>query len=126
LLVKEPSGENRVVKAKSIMDLARALSRKLSIREDRIESDHEDKEQPNYCPICYTNEIVPSPNPLNQITWEFTCGHRFCVECTREDMRIKINQFDIEKLICLQDQCKKKVTTAELTNLFGQTEPETL
>lgn len=103
LLGREPSGENRVIKAKSIMELARALSRKFSSKEG-IESDHESQEEPkNYCPICYTNEIVLSPTPANQNTWEFTCGHRFCVECTREDMRIKINQFDIEKLICLQD-----------------------
>ena len=81
-----------MVKAKSIMELARALSRKFSSKEGNMESDNESLEEPkNFCPICYTNEIVPSPKPLDQTTWEFTCGHRFCVVCTREDMRIKIN-----------------------------------
>jgi hypothetical protein len=32
LIAREPSGENRLVKANTIMEIARALSRKLSLR----------------------------------------------------------------------------------------------
>lgn len=59
------------------------------------------------------------------MTWEFSCGHRFCLECTREDMKIKIKNNDVDKLMCLQNECGAKVNVLELSKLFEQ-EPETL
>ena len=36
------------------------------------------------CTICYTNTIQPGTQRITDTTtMEFTCGHRFCFECSR-------------------------------------------
>ena len=74
--------------------------------------------------ICYTNEIVPAPEPIgsNTITFEFSCEHRFCKDCARENLRIKITNNEIDKMICPQDKCGKKVNMSELKTLFADEE----
>lgn len=98
----------------------------LSVKDQAIHSD-DGSSEPNYCPICYSNEIVAAPAPIDDmLTWEFSCGHRFCLDCTRENLRLVINDFQPDKLICLQHECGKKVTMAELNELFQDVEPETI
>jgi len=49
----------------------------------------EDKDA-TYCPICYTNEITADGEPIDPKdlgTIEFDCGHRFCDECTTEQLK---------------------------------------
>ena len=119
--------KSRAERAQSIMDLTKKLSRKFTMREASASEGEADGPEPAYCPICYTNEIIEAPNPIGEekMTWEFSCGHRFCVECTREDLRIKIKKNDVDKLICLQNECGAKVTMQELNRLF-ENEPEAL
>ena len=40
------------------------------------------------CTICYTNEIQIGSRPItDEMTVEFDCKHRFCLECSREMLR---------------------------------------
>ena len=67
-----------------------------------------DKEEPTYCPICYTNEIVPPDKPVPQgdkNTVEFDCKHRFCSECTIEQFKGLIEKAEIKKLKCFDFEC---------------------
>lgn len=52
------------------MDLAKQISRMLSIKDQAIHSD-DSVAEPNYCPICYNNEIVAAPAPIGDdiLTW---------------------------------------------------------
>ena len=84
--------------------------------------------EPDYCPICYDSEIQLAPKEItDNMTFEFTsCEHRFCKECCRMDLKLKIEEAKIEKLVCPQSDCGKRVLTVELEQLFKKDDPEVL
>ena len=68
------------------------------------------EEDITYCPICYTNEIVPDAKPLtakDKLTVEFDCKHRFCSECTIQMLKLQIERADVDKIKCFDSECTK-------------------
>jgi len=94
----ERQGSDRVAKRNMFNQLARAISQKLDIGQRNSSNEAE----PTYCAICYTNEIIPSPDPIGEdtVTIEFSCFHRFCKDCARENLRIKIASHEVDKMVC--------------------------
>ena len=83
----------------------------------QISSEHSSKDEAEYCPICYSTEIVVHPTPVDALTWEFSCKHRFCRDCARENLKLKIMEHNIDQLVCPQG-CGTKVNIDELQVLF--------
>lgn len=51
-------------------------------------------------------------------TFIFSCGHKFCVYCVKENFARKIQENDLKKLKCLYNNCKSKPTAEQLDGLF--------
>ena len=81
------------------------------------------------CTICYTNQIVLGTEPLTEKekidTFEFSCKHRFCINCARQAIEPSIINNQLEKLECPDYTCKEKVIDDDLKTLFKD-EPELL
>ena len=74
----------------------------------------------NYCSICYTNEIWTGPGPINDddMTMEFGCKHRFCMECCRTQLEQQIQNNALSKIVCMEYKCGQKITEEELQKIF--------
>ena len=73
------------------------------------------------CEICYTNEIVAGgkPIPPGELgTIEFECGHRFCSECTVEQLKTHIERADIDKLVCFKFECKMALSEDKIREIL--------
>ena len=72
-----------------------------------------DKE-PEYCTICYTNELKSANSGIVEEgevqTFELECGHRFCSECVYELLKQVVERAEVEKVQCLDYECKKPIT----------------
>ena len=82
--------QDSMSKAKDLQNQIIKTTTKILEKQKSIRSANASLEEPNYCEICYTNEIVKSPEPLvagDTSTIEFNCGHRFCAECVIADIR---------------------------------------
>jgi len=54
------------------------------------------------CSICYYNEIQAGTAPVtDDLTVEFDCKHRFCLDCSKEMLRSHIKANSLDKLLCL-------------------------
>ena len=124
---KEPSGKDRALAVTVMQQLVKKLSRQLSSQQNEIiEEIRPDTEEQTTCTICYTNEIIPAPKPIHDlITWSFKCGHRFCIDCSRELLKLKIERAEVDNLVCFEFKCLEKVTEDEIKELFKGVEPET-
>ena len=62
-----------------MQNLVRRLTQKI---EEEIQGEPRlSGQEPTYCDICYTNEIVAPDDTINvgdKTTMEFSCKHRFC------------------------------------------------
>ena len=56
------------------------------------------------------------------MTWEFSCKHRFCRECARENLKMKIMEHNVDQMVCPQDKCGVKANMEELKELFRDEE----
>ena len=65
-----------------------------------------EEDEESYCTICYTNEIqIPGKPITDLLTVEFECSHRFCSECTIEQLKSNIEKAEIDKLKCFDYEC---------------------
>lgn len=72
------------------------------IEEDKAAEEDEE----SYCEICYTNVIQKPGTPITDLqTVEFECSHRFCSECTIEQLKGCIEKAEIDKLKCFDYEC---------------------
>ena len=81
----------------------------------------ESGEETEMCEICYTNEIVAADYEVEAEdleTIEFECEHRYCSECTIEQLKGQIEKADIDKITCLNYECRQLVSTAKLTKIL--------
>jgi len=63
------------------------------------------KDEEDYCPVCYTN-MIKLRGDADEGTFIFTqCGHRYCVECTQEQMKTLIERNQLDKLNCFSVDC---------------------
>lgn len=77
----------------------------------------------DWCPICYEQEIVTGDDPLDEVTFEFECHHRFCVPCSCAMLRDAIKDNNLEMIVCPEATCRQKVSDSDLSRLFAS-EPE--
>ena len=66
-------------------------------------------EEATYCSICYFNEIISTDKPIPEgelVTVQLECSHRFCSDCTVEQLKQHIETAAIERLVCLDFECK--------------------
>ena len=55
------------------------------------------------CPVCYTNELIS----LTSV--KLTCEHTFCRDCFQQAFRGKIEDGQVNDIICLDFECRKPV-----------------
>ena len=86
------------------------------------EADKEDEESlfKDMCPICWYNEITLTGDidSSDEMTFELSCGHRFCKDCCIQSLKGLILDNKLKKLCCLEASCKQKVSDADLNRLF--------
>ena len=75
-----------------------------------------DDDDDEYCVICYTNKVVPDHKslPNNSTTIEFSCKHRFCQDCTLEQLKTLIEKAAIDQLVCFDYQCQQKIPSDQI------------
>ena len=70
--------------------MLKQISRVTDIIQKQMTIAAEEHPDAEYCPICYTNEIVPEGKELSTTetdTIELECKHRFCSECSLEMLK---------------------------------------
>ena len=85
--------------------------------EDAKAADDDDDE---YCVICYTNKVVPDHKPLprQSTTIEFECKHRFCQDCTLEQLKTLIEKAAIDQLVCFNFECKAVISQQKIESIL--------
>ena len=79
------------------------------------------EEEENFCSICYTNVIEAEGKPIksgDNMTIEFECKHRFCIECVIETLKSKINNAELDKLNCFDFNCQKPISDTKLEEIL--------
>lgn len=95
--------KSSVVDAEQV-NFYRTMSLKLI---EKIRRDSEKKgeikpdDEEEYCPVCYENPIKEGAEG----THKFTCGHSFCCDCAREQLKLKVESNQLDQLICPQALC---------------------
>jgi len=65
------------------------------------------------------NEIQVAGHPItDDITIEFNCKHRFCIDCCKDCLGQHIKNNALDKIVCFSHQCGEKVTMAQLEKIF--------
>ena len=80
-----------------------------------------DNQAEEYCPVCY--EATIKEGDAN--TFKFGCNHTFCRECAKASLALKVQQNQLEMIVCPQALCGHKVTLEEIQNIFND-DPELL
>ena len=86
----------------------------------------EETQHLTYCPICYTNAI-DSILISERSTVRFEqCSHAFCCECTLEQLKMWINNGEIDKLKCFDHDCGTEISDDNLRQILIQLDAEYL
>ena len=75
-----------------------------------------------YCSICYIFPIVEEGKPIpegDKGTVEFECGHRFCEECTIEQLKQYIERAEISKIKCFEHECQKPISDERIKEILS-------
>ncbi|DAZ94335.1 TPA: hypothetical protein N0F65_012138 [Lagenidium giganteum] len=80
---------------------------------------------PQHCAICL--EMLPfigqrETSNTNHATFsQLSCGHRFCTECVRQYVKIKINsrEVDTDQLTCPIVECRAPIVDVEVELIAG-------
>jgi hypothetical protein len=81
----------------------------------------------DYCSICYVNEIQQGNAPItDDITVQLDCRHRFCIDCCRVALKEHIKNNALNKIVCFSENCGVKVTSEQVDQIFGDSDPEIL
>eukprot|EP00347_Sterkiella_histriomuscorum_P018509 403345242 len=92
-------------------------SSSINIQEQRIPQQNQDGPLPInesstvFCDICYDNYNF-------QDTFRFDCGHRYCISCTRDQLRYQIQNASLDKLVCASQGCGQRVTEKQIEFIF--------
>ena len=78
-----------------------------------------------YCPICYTNVITDGLGKNKPEAVKLSCEHLFCKECVIEQFKSLISEAKVDKLTCLDFECRKPVEEVTILSLLGD-EPDVL
>ena len=73
------------------------------------------------CTICYVNPITKEGDPVPKgdlATVELECKHRFCSECTLEQLKSHIELAKIDKLVCFDFECKKPISAGKMKEIL--------
>ena len=79
------------------------------------------EEEENLCPVCYSNPIVKDSEPLipgDTGTVEFECKHRFCSDCTVEQLKNYVESAEIEKIKCFDYGCRRPISATKVKEIF--------
>ena len=78
-----------------------------------------------YCPICYTNVITDGLGKNKPEAVKLSCEHLFCKECVIEQFKSLISEAKLDKLTCLDFECRMPVEEVTILSLLGD-EPDVL
>ena len=113
--------QDSMSKAKDLQNQIRRTTTKILEKQKTIRSANASLEEPTYCVICYSNEIILSPQELvagDTSTIEFNCGHRFCAECAIADIRQHIECAEMQKIKGLDYTCQQPIDTDKIRDIF--------